>query len=337
MASAIFCDGIGQKMNNFFLGVDVGSTKTEAAVADSSGNILGRGLTGAGNHENVGYDGLTRAIADSVTLACREAGIRMQDLCAGGFGVSGYDWPCELPDTVAAIRATGLDMPIRVVNDTIIGLVAGAESGWGIGVVAGTGCNCWGWDREHSKIGRVAGRSLLAGDHAGSSELVEEMMRVITREWTMAGPKTVLTRKVMEMKQEFDLGSLLEHYYNEENYINASFAPMIFDTAIEGDPEAVHLVNWAAEGLADMVRAVTLQLGFEKLAFDIVLIGSMFKAGEILLGPMQEAVWKFAPEARFVRLEVPPVAGALKIGMETGGIVFTTELHKRLLQKERNE
>ena len=75
-------------MNNFFLGVDVGSTKTEAAVADSSGNILGRGLTGAGNHENVGYDGLTRAIADSVTLACREAGIRMQDLCAGGFGVS---------------------------------------------------------------------------------------------------------------------------------------------------------------------------------------------------------------------------------------------------------
>lgn len=317
-------------MKQYFLGVDVGSSKTEAAVADEYGNILGTGLSGAGNHETVGYDGLTGAISESVSLVCSQAGIRMKDISGGGFGVSGYDWPCELPETVAAIRKAGLEMPIRVVNDTIIGLAAGAEDGWGIGVVAGTGCNCWGWNRDHSKIGRVAGRSMLSGDHAGGSELVEEMMRVITREWTMAGPQTALTRKVMELKQEYNLGTLLERYYNEENFIKPSFAPTIFETAKNGDPEAVRLVNWAAEGLADMVRAVSRQLHFEELAFDIILIGSMFKAGDILLDPMKRAVWSFARFARFVRLEVPPVIGAVKIGMETGGIVYTPEIHDRL-------
>ena len=54
-------------MKQYFLGVDVGSSKTEAAVADEYGNILGTGLSGAGNHETVGYDGLTGAISESVS------------------------------------------------------------------------------------------------------------------------------------------------------------------------------------------------------------------------------------------------------------------------------
>ena len=42
----------------YFLGVDIGGTKSHALIADESGQVVGFGRAGAGNWEGVGYDGL---------------------------------------------------------------------------------------------------------------------------------------------------------------------------------------------------------------------------------------------------------------------------------------
>ena len=62
------------------------------------------------------------------------------------------------------------------------GLLAGAPEGWGIAVVAGTGCNCWGRDRDHHRIGRMTGMGWQMGEAAGAGELVEEAIRFLARE-----------------------------------------------------------------------------------------------------------------------------------------------------------
>ncbi|MCZ1269358.1 ATPase, partial [Paenibacillus tundrae] len=36
---------------NYYLGVDGGGSKTLAVVADETGRILGRGISGCGNHQ----------------------------------------------------------------------------------------------------------------------------------------------------------------------------------------------------------------------------------------------------------------------------------------------
>jgi activator of 2-hydroxyglutaryl-CoA dehydratase len=41
------------------LGVDIGGTKTRALLVDENGSVLGFGKAGPGNHESVGWDGLT--------------------------------------------------------------------------------------------------------------------------------------------------------------------------------------------------------------------------------------------------------------------------------------
>jgi hypothetical protein len=46
----------------------------------------------------------------------------------------------------------------------------------------------------------------------------------------------------------------------------------------------------------------------------------MFNGGPLLLEPMQASIWQEAPQARFVRLAVPPVVGAALLGMEQGGL-----------------
>ena len=42
----------------YYLGADVGATKTHVLIADDCGQAVGFGQSGPGNHESVGYGGL---------------------------------------------------------------------------------------------------------------------------------------------------------------------------------------------------------------------------------------------------------------------------------------
>src|SRR5512136_2538249 len=119
-------------MPHYFLGADVGSTKTHVAIADETGRILGLGEGGAGNPDTVGYEGL-RCTLESVTRsAVQQAGIILDRIAGAGFGVSGLDYPAQKAPTLQAIGALGLRAPLEAVNDALIGLVAGAAAGWGV-------------------------------------------------------------------------------------------------------------------------------------------------------------------------------------------------------------
>ncbi len=110
---------------SFYLGVDVGATKTHALIADESGRVRGFGRGGPGNHELVGYDGLIRVLADVVGQAAAAAGVAVADIAGAGFGVGGYDWPSERDATMAALATLGLRCPHEAVNDALIGTIAG--------------------------------------------------------------------------------------------------------------------------------------------------------------------------------------------------------------------
>ena len=62
----------------YFLGVDVGGTKTHALIADESGQALGFAAGGPGNWEGVGYDGLTRVLLEVTSGALAQAGIQSE-------------------------------------------------------------------------------------------------------------------------------------------------------------------------------------------------------------------------------------------------------------------
>ncbi len=302
-------------MTRYFLGVDIGGTKSHALLADEQGRIVGFGEAGPGNHEVVGYQGLRAALQAITSQALEMAGAGKDQVAGAGFGVAGYDWPSELPPTLEAIDALGLTCPMEVVNDTVIGLVAGAEDGWGIALVAGTSNNCWGWDEQHN-IGRVIGGGMMFGEHAGSSELVWQAIIAIAREWTRRGPATALTPAFVEHFGAPDAAHLLEGVQLGYFHPGPDLAPLVFQVAEEGDAVARGLIRWAGEELADLAKGVIRQLRFQDLAFDVVLVGSMFNGGPMLTEPMKAGIRQEAPRARFVRLDAPPVLGAVLLGMQ---------------------
>ena len=310
----------------YYLGADLGSTKTHTLIVDETGRALGFGESGPANHESVGYDGMLESMQEGMDQALRAAGLHKDEIAGAGFGVAGYDWHSEDQATASVIDLLGLRAPYIFVNDCVPGLVAGSEEGWGVVVVSGTGSNCRGWDRAHKREGRVTGHGVLMGEGAGASELMHRCMQIVGYSWTKRLPKTALADAIVAYVGAKDLEDLMRGYTTYEYHVGAEAARLVFRVAAEGDQTARDLVRWAGIELGEMANAVIRQLEFENLAFDVVLAGSMFDGGAMLIEPMRETVQTLAPKARLVRLNVPPVIGAVMLGMEADGFQLTPEV-----------
>ncbi len=315
---------------HYYLGADLGATKTHTLIVDETGRAVGFGESGPGNHESVGYDGMFAAMHSGMEQALRLAGLKKAAITGSGFGVAGYDWSSEIEATVSVIDRLGLNAPYKFVNDAVPGLIAGSEAGWGVVVVSGTGSNCRGWDREHQREGRVTGHGVLMGEGAGGSELVHRGMQIIGYSWSKRLPETALSDAIVKYAGAKDVEDLLRGYTTDEYQVGADAARIIFRVAEAGDPLARDLICWAGTELGELVNAVARQLEFENLAFDVVMTGSMFEGGARLIEPMRATILKFAPKARLVRLNAPPVIGAVMLGMEAAGFQVTPEIRKTM-------
>ena len=314
----------------YYLGADLGATKTHTLIVDETGRALGFGESGPANHESVGYDGMFQSMYSGMEQALRAAGVTKEDITGAGFGVAGYDWPSEMEATASVIDQLGLSAPYTFVNDAVLGLVAGSEEGWGVVVVSGTGSNCRGWDREHKREGRVTGHGVLMGEGAGGTELMHRCMQILGYSWTKRLPKTALADAIVAYVGAKDLEDLMRGYTTNEYKVGADAARLIFQVAEAGDEIARDLICWAGTELGEMANAVIRQLEFENLAFDIVMTGSMFEGGAKLVEPMRETIHQLAPHARLVRLRVPPVIGAAILGMEASGWGVTSEIRRTM-------
>jgi N-acetylglucosamine kinase-like BadF-type ATPase len=316
-------------MKRIFLGVDIGSSTSTALLCDEAGEILSFSEAGPGNHEVVGYDGLQGVLQQLTAEVLQSSGIDKANIYAAGFGISGFDWPSERGPTWKAIRSLGLTASIEFVNDTLLGLIAGTDKGWGIVILAGSGENCWGRD-PHGRIGRMTGLGPIMGEYGGGSTIVAKAVQAISAEWSQRGPKTSLTRLFLETTGARDIDDLIIGLSMDHYHVGAETAPKIFQAAEQGDAVAYQIIQWAAEQLANLVLGVVHQLDFQFREFDIVEMGGVFKAGALLTNRFHAAVLESAQGAHFLSLEVPPVVGAVLLAAEKTG-ADQTQIRKRLI------
>ncbi len=306
-------------MTRYFMGIDIGATKSHALIADERGYALGFGESGSGNYEDVGWDGLRQALHAVTDLALVRANIGREQLAGVGLGIAGYDWPGERDSTRQAIESLGLSAPFEFVNDAVIALLAGASQGWGVAVVAGTSNNCRGRD-QHGREGRVTGCGPAFGEFGGASELVNKALQAVSMAWTKRGPATRLCEEMTRLAGAVDLPDLLEGLALGRYQLSHTAAPTIFQVAAQHDAVARDTIRWAGRELGSLAVGVIRQLGFESLDFEVVLAGSLYDGGPLLTQAMSAEIHVVAPGAQLVRLKAPPVVGGVLLGMEQAQI-----------------
>ncbi len=161
-------------------------------------------------------------------------------------------------------------------------------------------------------------------------ELAYRAVQLVAYEWTRRGPATQLTPALMRYLGATDVVDMLHGLASDRLRIDAAAAPLIFEVAAQGDAVAIDLIRWAGRELGELAKAVIRQLNFEALEFDVVLVGSMFNGGALLIDPLRESIAELAPGARLVRLQTLPVVGAVLLGMEQAQWPITPEIRAEL-------
>jgi len=302
----------------YFLGIDVGSSKTHALIVDENGQCIGFGKSGGGNHQGVGYEGTKKILRESFGGALKMSAVDKADIAGAGFGVAGYDFPSDRKGHLQAISALGLSCPVEVVNDGTNGLLAGATRGIGVNVTAGSSVNARGRNRDGGE-GRVVGNGTMFGEEGGAIEIVQRGLQLVNHAWIKRIPPTKLTEiyiNAVDAKSEIDL---MEGLSNGQYHLFPFLALQIMDAARTGDSAAQEVMRWAGEELGWMAVSVARQIEMENDEVEIVQSGSVFDAGEIIMQPMKEIVLKHCPKAKLIRLDGPPVVGAVILGMEQAG------------------
>jgi N-acetylglucosamine kinase-like BadF-type ATPase len=303
----------------YFLGVDVGSSKTHALISDEAGRCAGFGKAGGGNYQGVGYDGLKRALTEAFVAARQMAGVDAAQIAGAGFGIAGYDFPSDRTPHLQAIAALGLACPVEVVNDGLNGLLAGATDGIGVNVTAGSSNNCRGRNRQGLE-GRIVGNGAMFGEYGGAIEIVYKALQMANYAWIKRIPPTALTDILLKATGAPNEIALMEYLSSERRRLSPSMAVQVIAAAKAGDAAAGEIIQWAGEELGWLAVSVARQLGMDQTVVEVIQSGSIFDAGEILMRPMHDLVLRHCPQAKIIRLQGPPVVGTVILGMEQAGV-----------------
>ena len=299
----------------YFLGVDGGASKTAAMVIDDSGKSLGSGVAGPSNHLRVGIETAARNIERAVNKALVAADVASREIHWAYCGIAGADHPAHRQEVVDSLSIFFPRGNFTVDNDARIALTGAIGFGGGVVVIAGTGSVAFGRNEEGAEA-RAGGWGPIIGDEGSGYGIARAGLAAIMRAHDGRGPATKMTEMLKErydMKPE-DLPPFVYATTTQTDDI-ARYGMLVVQAAQDGDATATAILEQAGGELASAALAVARRLHLIKSAFPVAYVGGAFRAGDVLLGPMREALLAEAPQAQIGPPKQTPVEGAAQMAM----------------------
>jgi N-acetylglucosamine kinase-like BadF-type ATPase len=314
---------------NVVLGVDGGGTKTHAVLAAQDGTLLGLGRSGPSNWEDTGIDAAAAALKAAVREAFGHAHIEPAAVAGAVFGLAGVDFPSDEEKMSGIPLALRIHTPCRIVNDSFVALRAGANHPWGVVVIAGTGSVVAGRNPA-GETARTLGLGPMFGDFGSGTDVSAEAITAVAAQLTGQGPRTLLTERLCAVTESASAMAFIEGVARGR-IPNWGYSSTVVEAADAGDLVARRILEHAGSSLGDAAGHIARRLSMDGSEFEIVLTGGMFRNdSRILTSALEHTVKRCARFARLVRLEVPPVVGAVLLGLELIDLPTDPDLHMRL-------
>jgi N-acetylglucosamine kinase-like BadF-type ATPase len=320
----------------FLLGIDGGGTKTTALLADQEGRVLGRGVAGASNYQNIGVAAAQAALESAIMAAFVDAALPPAPIAAVCLGLAGVDRPEDhsLFHAWAVGRFSGTR--IVIVNDAGPVLAAGTPDGWGVALICGTGSIVYGrsptgadpsgFRNPKGLCGRFSGQALaraggwghLLGDEGSGYAIGLAGLRAVLRAYDGRGPQTALTRTILAHWELSTPPELVGRVYREHlQPADIAGLAAVVDEAAAGDDEVARVIlQEAGRELALAVSAVVRRLGLQgpipcALAGGVIVKGQVVR--EMFLSAARRSGLQLAP----VISVTEPALGALRLARAT--------------------
>lgn len=302
------------------LAVDGGNSKTDVALVAADGRLLAAVRGPTTSHQQVGLD----VGADRMAALVREA--RSLGGIADGAGsaevavyaLAGADTPSDERRLTRALKARGLALEGIVLNDAFAPLRAGAEDGWGVALICGSGMNAAGI-APSGRRARLAALGAISGDWGGGGDVGLAALGAAVRARDGRGPRTSLELGVpahfglsrpIDLTRAIEAGSIAQARLRE-------LSPLVFGAAAAGDAVARSIVDRLADELVVMAEAIIRRLGLTRRRPTVVLAGGVFAADdEAFETRIRDGVTAVAAGADVRRSKALPVLGAALLGLD---------------------
>lgn len=316
------------------LGIDGGGTKTRAVITDLSANVIGVGISGPSNYDDIGVQQTKNNLLDVIKKASYglPKGFNIE---VAYLGLAGITCPKDqkiihsLLQEIDNLKGTR----IIVTHDCSTAL-AGANGGRpGILAIAGTGSSCYGRNFK-GKTFLGGGWGFLFGDVGSSFYLGKEAILAIVNAYDGIGPNTLLTEPILNNLKISDMSELMHRIYHPrlDRVGIASLAPIVTKTAND-DPVSKSIIENSCEGLARIIASVAHKLELsQELEFDLSLSGGLVNSGTIYTEILKEKISKKLPNAILIDPIMSPVAGAILLGLQELGIDLNSKIIDSLKQ-----
>jgi len=301
-------------------GVDGGNSKTDVAIADTSGRVLGRSR-GTGTKSPLdGAAALAGRLASLIDGAKLATG-NDQPLAAAVFYQANVDLPDEEDALKCALEPLGIATQVAVGNDTMAVLRAGTDDGWGVAVVLGTGINAIGIGPD-GQVERFLGIGAESGDWGGGHGIAVAGVGAGVRAEDGRGPATILSQTLpasFGMSSAHELAVAISRDIITTPQV-LGLTPLVFAAVEAGDAVAGRLIERQCDEVAVMIKALLRRLGRLKEFTPVILGGGVARgAGALLVDAVTQRLVDVAPLAHIQVLDLPPVVGAVAAALDMAG------------------
>ena len=284
----------------YFVGIDAGGTKTDFLLCDENENQIKRVMLGAGNPNDIGIDACISLLSKGLDELCSDC---TPDAVFAGISGGGYG---ENAAKIGEFLRSRFPSSVVSNGSDATNLLYSSRSNGDVGaLICGTGTVIF--VRKGDELIRFGGWGHLF-DNGGSAYDVGRaaiaylLLCEETDEEELSSPMCTLLLGKLGCSAHDALNSI---YAKGKTYI-ASFAPLVFDAAAQGDIAARHIIDMNAETVASRLNFVHSSLGDLD---EVICAGGLFNS------PLYFKLLSEQSKIKLSLLSDPPVIGACRRAM----------------------
>ncbi|MBO5914426.1 MAG: hypothetical protein J6Q72_03675 [Clostridia bacterium] len=286
-------------MTKYLLGIDGGGSKTDFLLCDFELNEIARRVSTRSNPNDVGIEAVKSLLCENIALLLEDGGINNTEVAAAFAGIAGLtsrDYAAQVTKTLSDMLPNA---KCGALHDGINVLYGAFPYEDGVSIICGTGSSCFvKRGNELFRIGGYGSFDLIGnGYEIGRAGIAHALKTADGRE------KSGVLATLIAERVGNDFVAALDTLLLMSKDELATFAPLVFKAAENGDSAAMQII---ADNMKYIASLITRAGDYFENEYGVALAGGVLKSS-ISLSMLK----RFIPErAKLITSDRAPSFGA---------------------------
>ena len=291
---------------DYYLGIDGGGTKTEFALADSTGAVVKRIVLEGCNPVDIGIDECQRILASGIESVTEGISLSRISVFAGLAGGITGDNQRKINRFLKKYRFGRYDNG----SDAQNAVYAGLKESDGVAVIIGTGAIVFA--RRDRELIRIGGYGYLFGDMGSGYSIGRDGIAAALSAEDGSGDATILLESVREKCGKPRVLDALSDFYTGGKRLIADYASTVFDAEARGDRVAREILETNFKQLARLIKTAVNKI-YDGKRLPVTLVGGISKRESTVLGLLKDYLKEIEDKCTTQVCKLPVVNGALML------------------------